>query len=210
MRPLGHDGARSERDAFARPIESALIIAWERFAPALNLYVSHLSDFEDALDLLDDVRPSQSSIDNLILRTPPTERLSVFATACYQLLPDNEVHYTLNTPDLHSFGSYLCGKHLIVDGTLGDLVGEWMIGTLTINGTCGARPGHYMIGILHAASPAVSASTITGAVGRPGKPLHWLTSCDQERFLIDITNPRNESVRRLDMHLRDTYSGGFL
>jgi hypothetical protein len=107
---------------------------------------------DEALALLLPLRPTKQEIDHLILRTPHETSqekfpLALFATAGYQLLPEETVVYTLDTSGLDFFGTWL-KKDLVVAGTLGDNVGFQMSGRLTIDGRVNNLAGYCMIGTL--------------------------------------------------------------
>jgi hypothetical protein len=119
-----------------------------------------------AHELLAPLRPSKEEIDTFIIHTlayeraqpstaPVSSALGHFASAGYQLLDGDTVVYALHTPDLAALGMRLRGKHLIIDGVVGDLAGKDLSGDLTINGTAGSYAGYRMVGHM----------TVNGAVG---------------------------------------------
>jgi formylmethanofuran dehydrogenase subunit C len=96
---------------------------------------------------------SLQGLHHLILSTPHDDvhvakNLGVFVSAGYNLLPDEEIYYDLETPYLSHLGYRLRHKHLIIDGTVNSMLGYAMIGRLTINGTVGVSAGSYMTGTL--------------------------------------------------------------
>jgi hypothetical protein len=104
-----------------------------------------------AMALVRPIEPSLAQIEAFILQAQEHHDdffFGHFLTACYQLLPDRTITYSLETPALRFLGIGLSGKHLIIDGTCGNRAGHSMVGRLTINGTVGRMPAPNMIGIL--------------------------------------------------------------
>jgi hypothetical protein len=119
--------------------------------------------------LLDDfssLRPSLSDLDGLLLSLYATvsantlESLGRFVSLGYQSLPETVIRYTLETPRLNNIGYNLCGKHLIIDGSVGAKAGWKMVGRLTINGTVGARTGYSVYGVIDD-TPAVNPAVLS-------------------------------------------------
>jgi hypothetical protein len=151
MRPFGHTGAREEREHGIAPLDERLDEAWKEFVHSYLLQRYSFEIMACADRLLDPIRPTKDALDYLILRTnsypePINYLLGLFVTVGYQLLPEKEIVYTLDTPAINNVGDSLAGKHLIVDGTLGNSVGHRMSGKLTINGTVGDGAGYLLWG----------------------------------------------------------------
>jgi formylmethanofuran dehydrogenase subunit C len=99
------------------------------------------------------IQPSIAQLHHHILVTQHhdpvvSNTLGIFISAGYQLLPEREIVYDLDTPRLNCIGLDLEGKHLIIDGNIGAAACSQMIGDLTINGRAGPETGYQMIGSL--------------------------------------------------------------
>jgi hypothetical protein len=96
--------------------------------------------------------PSLAQLHRFIIEMQQDEdvehALGPFISAGYQLLPEDEIVYDLDTPELSSLGMRLRNKLLIIDGAVGKWAGNNMIGSLVINGTAGEYAGAEMIGHL--------------------------------------------------------------
>jgi hypothetical protein len=151
MRPLGHDGAKEEREVHSEPLHEQLSEAWTAYnnnQEALPLEYA----FRYAQQLLRSAPPSMASLEDFILRTTITDhsahrRFGLFVSAGYSLLPVPEIEYTLHTPHLHYFG-YGLEKDVVIRGQLGDCAGIAMKGSLTNYGTVGDDMGREMFGSL--------------------------------------------------------------
>jgi hypothetical protein len=75
-------------------------------------------------------------------------RLGAFVSAGYQLLPQRDILYDLQTPHLSYLGMFLKDKHLIITGSVGDRVGYLMRGSLTNEGVARFSFGDAMMGRL--------------------------------------------------------------
>jgi hypothetical protein len=161
MRPLGHTETRNGRDVSSEPIDTRLQKAWEEYI-AIEHHDIQASfgekNFDSALHtadaLLRPITPTLQSLQHFAIATGETAHdweqdwyhLGVFLTAGLQRLPEHTIHWGIDTPTIHKLEYLLRNKHLVIDGTIGQNVGECMIGRLTINGTAGPSAGHSMIG----------------------------------------------------------------
>jgi hypothetical protein len=153
MRPFGHIESREGRDAAT---DARLQDAWAYYLEHRQSSIDR--DLALMQRLVEPIRPSKTAIEQLIIMNhdlttdDPLRRrwadLGPFATAAYQLLPEEEIIYTLDTPRLYHLGYELREKHLIIDGRVGDGAGYSMFGALTINGEVGPDAGERMIGRL--------------------------------------------------------------
>jgi hypothetical protein len=206
MRPFGHEESRAERKLDAA--DTRLQEAWEHYAQHTLLYDINLLS-ASAHALLSPLRPSLDALDYLVLRNPVEAydpKLGIFLTAGYQLLPEREIRYVLVTPSLSFLGTKLIGKHLIIDGHVGQMAGAWMIGSLTVNGRAGIDCGYDMIGVLTrgggAVMPDFPPHVIGNAFGR------WnIRPSKQAGFLNAITNPDGLSRNQLSDTITLNYYG---
>jgi hypothetical protein len=102
--------------------------------------------------LIAPLRPSIDELNSLALHLPERVQengyLGLFLTAGYQLAPERKIVYPFETPKLTYLGTYLCGKELRIDGSVGDYTGGMMIGGLRVRGSMGSWAGFEMIGML--------------------------------------------------------------
>jgi hypothetical protein len=145
--------------------------------------------------LIAPLRMSKTAIYAFILRSErlhDTQHFGVFVGAAYQALPQTELVYDLHTPELAMFGAFLYGKHLIIDGTLGNNACSMMIGRLTVRNPVmniiknPARViGWSMVGVVEAEddSPRI------GMRMRGQKNGKWNIAGSREQFLDDIMRP---------------------
>jgi hypothetical protein len=149
MRLLGHDGVKEEREAHNEPLDSCLLAAWEH---CRTMEYTHMREIiDDANVMLAKNVPSLVQLHRLVLETPPeaqSSRLGAFITAGYNMLPQHEIVYPYDTPELLSLGYRLFMKNLVIRGNVGILTGEEMVGNLIIEGSVGAHAGTKMIGTL--------------------------------------------------------------
>jgi hypothetical protein len=229
MRPFGHDGAREERDARIVPLDDRLQKAWAQYrADAIHPITSN-GEFLRAIGILEPIRPSCAQLHAFILRASfekwwMRSALGCFISAGYQLLPEKEIIYDLDTPDLNLLGFFLSDKRLIIDGRVNEHAGNHMIGELVINGVAGPYAGYKMIGTLavhgraenHFGAQMIgeylgSFVQMPSMIGRMngiwsrGDALWMPEAPTRERFCDDIDNPSHASHSLLYEHLTKTY-----
>jgi hypothetical protein len=172
---------------------------------------------QKAQSLLAPLRPSCSELHSFIIRssayiaqlanTHPLENhvwaaFGLFITGGYALLPEREIVYDLETPDIRFLGYGLKEKHLIVNGLSGQHTGMRLCGELTINGTVGfgtgnllvgkitcngdasSSCGNYMIGELTVTNEIETNNFGTGMIGR----LHTLARSKRGRQMLGEHN----------------------
>jgi hypothetical protein len=222
MRPFGHTEAREERKT--SPVDTRLQEAWERIVEIKDDYYSR-GIHRLSLDKLLRVRPSLDALHHLIMATSlerpsVSAALGLFVSAGYQLAPEREIVYELQTPTLHYLGAFLQDKHLIITGSVGCNAGHGMIGRLTNNGVTKHDAGREMVGIL----------TNNGFADRPGEGMvgvfenhgtiigpgglgmlgdnrgSWnIQEGKHDSFLADIMNPRKLDHGTLSVTLKQNY-----
>jgi hypothetical protein len=146
MRPLGHDNARVERDASLMP--TGVEQAWLQYTSG-SIYLGE--GVRSARALLEPVRPTLDQLHALLLRLPPDVRANGFGeflSAGYALVPEEEITYPFDTPEIANLGTDLFMKRLVITGTVGHWTGNRMVGELDITGTAGDCVGSFMIGKL--------------------------------------------------------------
>jgi hypothetical protein len=231
MRPLGHDGARAEREERIAPVNARLQEAWDRYRSKRAYPYNDYFDVLIAAAFLDSVRPSIHDLHHLIITSDVRGRrahLGPFVTAGYQLQREEEIVYDLDTPDLHRIGTFLIGKRLIINGTLGDNVGQRMIGDLIVNGRVGGCAGQFMVGNLHLPGSCGDHTgrrmhgTITtyghldageemmgekdGVWTMPRDSMPVPSERSRRQFLEDIRNPQGRDNHALRRHLAYQYT----
>jgi hypothetical protein len=153
MKPLGHTQARDGRDEHFDVNDDRLGDIWKEYLATTPFAVD--DGFSRAMHLLEPLRPSLIDLHRHIFMhdsfvdgrsSTRSSQLGTFISAGYQLLPEKRIIYDLRTPRLHHLGSYLVGKHLIIDGEVGDYAGHHMIGMLTNNGHATSGCGAAMVG----------------------------------------------------------------
>jgi hypothetical protein len=180
-------------------ITDSVFNAWETYSRDAEGYLDE--DYAAALKLLTPIAPSLGQLHHLIVKaasgpeyvsdyqafSPAWTRLGIFVSAGYQGLPQQEIVYDLDTPCLSSLGYQLSGKTLINTGSLGDMVGSFMVGHLINKGTMGDHAGFQMIGT------CANQGQIGEEFGRDMLGCNdgrWNVSLAlRERFLRDISMP---------------------
>jgi hypothetical protein len=143
----------------------------------------------------------------------------LFITGGYRCVPDEEINYTLDTPEIHFLGAALYGKRLIITGNLGHSTGRRMMGELINRGSVLACFGAGMIGTLvnNGTTTTDTAVCMTGLYDDPKNhvPVSGLLGSDNGRWNIQpelqasfreaITNPHHLSHGDLDEKLHAEY-----
>jgi hypothetical protein len=189
--------------------------------------------FDIAVGMIAPIAPSLAAIEHHLLSILPRideyqsrcgveifpSDLGNFGSAAYQCLPQQEIICDLDMPDLGGLGSHLNGKLLRITGTLGDFIGDKMVGTLIIEGHVGSYAGNQMIGTFvgndRCKNP--SAGGMIGCSsfkeGHKGTLLGRKNDCwfgippgRRQAFLEDIANPEHLSHHDLYRRLMDAYS----
>jgi hypothetical protein len=237
MRPFGLEEAREERDTHIVSPDDRLQKAWLQYRKRIDREDDDfLSLYHYAKRILR-FRPSLMALHHHVLMTPYTNdpfvffgrsrdmvessHLGIFVSAGYQLLPEREIIYDLETPELNYIGAFLKDKHLIITGTVGDNVGLDMMGHLTNTGITGMAAGYRMIGqfINRGRIGTNSGYAMFGcftntwrgasdlACGILGSHNNsWnISKKYRAAFLRDIENPRKLSYDNLSSMLKDTY-----
>jgi hypothetical protein len=100
--------------------------------------------------ILEPLRPSLDQLHHLVLSTPVEERGSnafgYLLSAGYQLVPEHEIVYPFDTPEIPNLGAGLFMKLLIITGRVGVYAGHSMVGELEITGSAKYNAGYRMIG----------------------------------------------------------------
>jgi hypothetical protein len=141
---------------------SALDAAWERYHERCKNYPAPDGRFSQAMSLLSGVPLSMAALKQHIIKAyagrPTTYfELGLFASAGFQLLPERDIVYDLDTPNLYGVGAFLYGKRLVIDGSVGQSAGSCMRGELVLNGETDAYAGLQMIGLLINNSPSFAS-----------------------------------------------------
>jgi hypothetical protein len=220
-----------ERDEHITPIDDRLLKAWDCYSRKQSFYL--IKEYDAfASELLGPIRPPLSHLHHCILSILRSSddvshigwMLGVFVSAGYRFVPEEVIRYDLHTPEIHHLGYRLRGKHLVIDGTVGQSVGCEMIGALTVNGAAGKAAGLRMIGTFTnngvlGDSPAECMRGVfsdnTGAILRSPYPflgihndrLEGIAAKEKAMFLHAITNPGDLDYDELDAHLRAYYGG---
>jgi hypothetical protein len=146
VKPLGHDGARTEREDTVIRYTDRLRDAFQEYWDVYGRYCLAPSIVE-AKCILEHIKPPREELDHFLAsQTRHDAHLGAFLTAGYQFLKEREIVYDFDTPEIHYLGYMLKDKHLIINGTAGHAVGQSMHGELTINGAVGEFAGYQMIG----------------------------------------------------------------
>jgi hypothetical protein len=212
MRSLGHDNARDDRPSAIPRSLPELDDALDRYSHR-RCYLCE-DDFALAKELLAPIRPTITELHRFIMVQDNTFDHGIFISAGYQLQPETCIVYDLDTPRLSCLGYGLRGKELIITGTLGDNVGQYMIGSIVNNGTIGIDAGRGMVGTFINNGSARRRPTIDmGVYACPdGKRIgsfalgnnngHWNIEKKQHaRFLQDIVNPEGLGLYSLRAYL---------
>jgi hypothetical protein len=231
MKPLGHDTARMERDDRIVPLDARLDEAWSQYRAEEIHPTSGVDEFHRAMRILEPLQPSLPQLHAFLLRASLEKKtmeftLGCFVSAGYQLLPEKEIVYDLDTPELNCLGFLLSGKRLIIDGRVNEDTGNHMVGELVVNGVVGPCAGFKMIGNLtvhgHAESDAGEKMIgefrsriycVPSMIGRANgvwtrgasrwTPDRWT----KKRFFDDIAHPCHTSRFLLYEHLTTVYGG---
>jgi hypothetical protein len=221
--------------------------AWEQFMDIVE-HDGHLAPnpqlHRHAMRLCQKAQPTMIDLHHLILTTDYVDNafmglrrlltgekssaiegnlLGMFVSAGYQLLPQEEISYPFSTPELSSLGYLLKGKRLVIDGVVGNNIGDHMIGTLVNNGSVGAGAGEGMIGtfINNGAAEYGAGQQMIGVfintdkkirgaginlLGKYNQQWKGVPPKQRDRFLEEITNPRGLSYQRLRNQLQKRYA----
>jgi hypothetical protein len=163
MKPLGHTETKEGREASTTTIDK-LLAAWEEYSFGREDFKEDFAEsiiygttvrknhFLPAMRLIAPIRPSIDELNSLALHLSEAVQedgyLGLFLTAGYQLAPERKIVYPFHTPKLTYLGTYLCGKELRIDGSVGDHAGSGMIGGLRVRGSTGSWAGYGMVGVL--------------------------------------------------------------
>jgi hypothetical protein len=149
MRPLGHTEARAERKHAIVSIDALLeaYAAYEEILGVNHSYVGTDELYTSACRAIEPLRPSLMELRQFLLHEPGCYA-GMFASAGYNLLPEREILFDLDLPELSYLGYRLFMKDLVITGDAGSNVGVKMVGNLMSRGKIGIGSAAGMVGTL--------------------------------------------------------------